>query len=200
MARPTPPDRVRRGGCGRAGSGDPGHHQQPGQSCRDVGVGGNQPPLAWHAELGRSPCDTDTAVDGRAHDPPVRAGSGMFDTVSGYGVASLSHRRSEMENGVLRTIAHLDGTPFPCPTQPARRRPRGRTPRPSGRGPGETGDGPRGTASRAAAVATTGRSAGQSTGRRPGGHHPGWCPRGGGCAPARGARLGDGIAVWVPAR
>jgi hypothetical protein len=88
------------------------------------------PPLMWHAELGRSLPDVWTGQHQRGvqlHD--------LRDAVvvwaNRYGqrawLRQLQHPVTpEMENGVLRMVARLDGTPFPSTARLASRWLRGR--------------------------------------------------------------------------
>ncbi len=90
------------------------------------------PPLMWHAELGRSLPDRWTGSHHRGvqlHD--------LRDAVRVWGErygqrAWLRELQQpvtgEMEEAVLRTIARLDGTPFPSTTKLAWRWARGRVP------------------------------------------------------------------------
>ncbi|KXK61280.1 hypothetical protein AWW66_14580 [Micromonospora rosaria] len=92
----------------------------------------DMPPLMWHAELGRSLRDMWTGTHHRGvqlHD--------LRDAVcvwaNRYGQRAWLRQLepsadAEMERAVLRTIARLDGTPFPSTAQLAWRWLRGRTP------------------------------------------------------------------------
>ena len=90
------------------------------------------PPLMWHAELGRSLPDLWTGSRHRGvqlhdlHDAAVvwatRYGQRAWLRQLDPGVTS------EMEDAVLRTIARLDGTPFPSTTRLASRWLLGRAP------------------------------------------------------------------------
>jgi hypothetical protein len=97
------------------------------------------PPLMWHAELGRSLPDVWTGARHRGvqlHD--LRDAVGVW--AGRYGQRGWLRQLDrpvtrEMEDAVLRTIARLDGTPFPSMARltsrwltgrvPAIRRPRG---------------------------------------------------------------------------
>ena len=91
------------------------------------------PPLMWHAELGRSLPDMWAGKHQRGvqlHD--------LRDAVvvwgRRYGQRAWLRQLTtpitrEMEDAVLRTIARLDGTPFPSTAQLAGRWARGRVPR-----------------------------------------------------------------------
>ncbi|MGC4805985.1 hypothetical protein [Micromonospora sp. DT233] len=92
----------------------------------------DMPPLMWHAELGRSLRDMWTGTHQRGvqlHD--------LRDAVcvwaNRYGQRAWLRQLepsadAEMEKAVLRTIARLDGTPFPSTAQLALRWARGRVP------------------------------------------------------------------------
>src|SRR5215813_4831642 len=92
------------------------------------------PPLMWHAELGRSLPDLWSGSHQRGvqlHD--LRAA--VIVWANRYGqrawLRQLEHPVTrEMEDAVLRTIARLDGTPFPATSQLAMRWLRGRLPNP----------------------------------------------------------------------
>ena len=79
------------------------------------------PPLMWHAELGRSLPDVWSGTRHRGvqlHD--LRAAVVVWATK--YGQRAWLRQldpavTSEMEDAVLRTIARLDGTPFPSTTR-----------------------------------------------------------------------------------
>lgn len=90
------------------------------------------PPLMWHAELGRSLPDMWTGQHQRGvqlHD--LR--DAVLTWSRRYGqrawLRQLNHEVDrEMEDAVLRTIARLDGTPFPSTARLAGRWLRGRIP------------------------------------------------------------------------
>jgi hypothetical protein len=90
------------------------------------------PPLMWHAELGRSLPDLWSGTHQRGvqlHD--LRAAVIVWATRYGQRawLRQLAHPVSrQMEDAVLRTIARLDGTPFPATSQLAMRWLRGRLP------------------------------------------------------------------------
>jgi hypothetical protein len=90
------------------------------------------PPLMWHAELGRSLPDMWTGNHQRGaqlHD--LRAAVTTWATKYGQRawLRQLDHPVTrEMEDAVLRTIARLDGTPFPSTARLASRWLRGRVP------------------------------------------------------------------------
>src|SRR5690349_7519648 len=97
------------------------------------------PPLMWHAELGRSLPDLWTGKHQRGvqlHD--LRAAVTVWAVK--YGQRAWLRQLEppvtrEMDDAVLRTIARLDGTPFPSTAQLGWRWLRGRLPAP-GRGAG----------------------------------------------------------------
>jgi hypothetical protein len=158
------------------------------------------PPLMWHAELGRSLPDLWSGSRQRGvqlHD--------MRDSVTvwatRYGQRAWLRQLDpsvtrEMEDAVLRTIARLDGTPFPSTTRLASRWLLGRAPAFRN----QTRDTDLETAYCAEVLAVTY----QAMGLLPGRHDPSWFDAGrfwsgdnlGLCA---GFRLGGEIAVHVPA-
>ncbi len=92
------------------------------------------PPMMWHAELGRSLLDLWSGTHRRGvqlHD--------LRDAVTvwanRYGQRAWLRQlepqaTAEMEDAALRTVARLDGTPFPSTARLAARWARGRVPRP----------------------------------------------------------------------
>jgi hypothetical protein len=158
------------------------------------------PPLMWHAELGRSLPDLWSGSRHRGvqlHD--------MRDAVAvwanRYGQRAWLRQLDpavtrQMEDAVLRTIARLDGTPFPSTTRLASRWLLGRTPPIRNK----TYDTDLETAYCAEVLAVTYQAMGLLPGRR----DPGWFDAGrfwsgdnlGLCD---GYRLGGEIAVHVPA-
>jgi hypothetical protein len=90
------------------------------------------PPLMWHAELGRSLPDVWSGGHHRGvqlHDlqRAVTTWAGRYGQRAW--LRQLQHPVSaEMEDAVLRTIARLDGTPFPTTARLASRWLRGRIP------------------------------------------------------------------------
>jgi len=90
------------------------------------------PPLMWHAELGRSLRDQWSGGHQRGaqlHD--LREAVTVWGNRYGQKawLRQLDHPVTrEMEDAVLRTIARLDGTPFPSTVELVRRWVRGRTP------------------------------------------------------------------------
>ncbi len=91
------------------------------------------PALMWHAELGKSLLDMWSGTHHRGvqlHD--LRAAVMVWTTRYGQRawLRQLAHPVSQQtEDAVLRTIARLDGTPFPATSQLALRWLRGRLPR-----------------------------------------------------------------------
>jgi hypothetical protein len=93
----------------------------------------DMPPLMWHAELGRSLPDMWTGNHQRGvqlHD--LR--DAVVTWAHRYGqhawLRQLDHPVTrEMEDAVLRTVARLDGTPFPSTARLASRWVRGRVPK-----------------------------------------------------------------------
>src|ERR1044072_6781883 len=75
------------------------------------------PPLMWHAELGRGLPDMWTGKRQRGvplHDPPAAGLAWGGPSRPGAGVRHLPGELTrEHEDGLLRAIARLDGTPFP---------------------------------------------------------------------------------------
>jgi hypothetical protein len=106
----------------------------------------DMPPLMWHAELGRSLPDVWAGTHHRGVQLHV-----LHDAVLTWGrrygqqawLRQLHHPDGdltrEQEDALLRTIARLDGTPFPSTTRLASRWLRGRVPR-RRRGTGEPTD------------------------------------------------------------
>jgi hypothetical protein len=90
------------------------------------------PPLLWHAELGRSLPDLWTGTHHR--------GVQLHDLAAAVDVWTTKYRQDawmrqldqpvsgDMEDALLRTIARLDGTPFPSTARLATRWLRGRLP------------------------------------------------------------------------
>ncbi|MFC3500245.1 hypothetical protein ACFOOK_04595 [Micromonospora krabiensis] len=180
----------------------------------------DMPPLMWHAELGRSLPDLWSGTHQRGvqlHD--------LRDAVcvwaNRYGQRAWLRQLdpaadAEMEKAVLRTIARLDGTPFPSTAQLAWRWLRGRTPRlprpalrpevrpgtrPATRASAGAPDRALETAYCAEVVAVTYEAMGLlPTGRRPNWYDPGRFWSGDDLGLAGGARLGSEIEVRVPAR
>jgi len=154
------------------------------------------PPLMWHAELGRSLPDlwAGSRHRGVLHD--LRAAVTLWATR--YGQRAWLRQLEEpvtreMEDALLRTIARLDGTPFPSTARLASRWLRGRVPvrRRAAEADLET-------AYCAEVVAMTYQSMGLlPRDRRPSSYDPGSFWSGDRLELAGGARLGDEIAVEV---
>lgn len=157
------------------------------------------PPLMWHAELGRSLPDVWSGSRHRGaqlHD--LRAAVLAWGRRYGQRAwlrqldADVDH---EMEDAVLRTVARLDGTPFPSMARLASRWAWGRLPR---RG-SAVADAEVETAYCAELVAVTYESMGLLPGgRRPSWYDPGRFWSGDDLLLERGARLGGEIAVRIP--
>ncbi|MFI6784309.1 hypothetical protein [Micromonospora sp. NPDC050276] len=181
----------------------------------------DMPPLMWHAELGRSLPDLWSGTHQRGvqlHD--------LRDAVcvwaNRYGQRAWLRQLDppadgEMERAVLRTIARLDGTPFPSTAQLAWRWVRGRVPtlplpgrpasRPTPAKPASpavsAGERDRAleTAYCAEVVAVTYEAMGLlPAGRRPNWYDPGRFWSGDDLGLAADARLGSEIEVRVPPR
>jgi hypothetical protein len=157
------------------------------------------PPLMWHAELGRSLPDLWSGTRHRGvqlHD--LREAVIVWATR--YGQRAWLRQldgqvTQEMEDAVLRTIARLDGTPFPSTTQLAARWLTGRVPGIRQR----VHDANLETAYCAEVLAITY----QAMGLLPGGHRPSWYDpgrfwSGDQLSLAPGFRLGGEIAVQIP--
>ena len=154
------------------------------------------PPLMWHAELGRSLPDLWSGKHQRGvqlHD--LREAVGVWTTR--YGQRAWLRQLEppatrEMEDAVLRTIARLDGTPFPSTARLASRWLRGRVPELARRAPASA---ELETAYCAEVVAVTY----EAMGLLPGGRLPNWYDPGrfwsGDDLALSGATLGGEIAV-----
>ena len=152
------------------------------------------PPLMWHAELGRSLPDLWSGTHQRGaqlHD--LRGAVIMWSTR--YGQRAWLRQLDppvsrEMEDAVLRTIARLDGTPFPSTFRLAWRWLRGRVPNLN-----RVPDADLETAYCAEIVAVTY----EAMGLLPGGRRPNWYDAGrfwsGDHLNLRAGRLGNEIAV-----
>jgi hypothetical protein len=156
------------------------------------------PPLMWHAELGRSLPDVWTGTHQRGvqlHD--------LADAVKvwahRYGQQAWLRQleqpvTAEMEDALLRTIARLDGTPFPSTARLAGRWLGGRLPK-----VGRARDVALETAYCAEVVALSYEAMGLLPGgRRPSWYDPGSFWSGDDLLLAGGARLGGEIVVEVP--
>ena len=157
------------------------------------------PPLLWHAELGRSLPDAWTGNHQRGaqlHD--LR--DAVLTWTNRYGqkawLRQLNHPISrETEDAVLRTVARLDGTPFPSTARLASRWLRGRVPN-LRRG---NRDLELETAYCAEVVAVTYEEMGLLLpGRRPNWYDPGRFWSGDDLDLTAGATLGEEIAVDIP--
>ncbi|MDQ1646386.1 MAG: hypothetical protein QOJ50_2570 [Cryptosporangiaceae bacterium] len=169
----------------------------------------DMPPLMWHAELGRSLPDVWSGGHQRGvqlHD--MRQAVLVWG--ARYGQRAWLRQLSrpvtrEMEDAVLRTIARLDGTPFPSSATLAGRWLRGRIPdlrRSSGGRAARRAAGDPGleTAYCAEVVALTYEAMGLLPGgRRPNWYDPGSFWSGDDLELTGGAELGEEIAVEIPA-
>jgi hypothetical protein len=155
------------------------------------------PPLMWHAELGRSLPDVWSGTHHRGvqlHDlrDAVLVWANKYKQRAW--LRQLDHPVSrQMEDAVLKTIARLDGTPFPSTARLASRWLRGRIPI------GRISDAQLETAYCAEVVALTY----QAMDLLPDDRHPNWYDPGsfwsGDDLQLRhGARLGDEIAIDLP--
>ena len=158
------------------------------------------PALMWHAELGRSLPDLWSGSRHRGvqlHD--LRAAVSLWATR--YGQRAWLRQLEpaparEMEDALLRTIARLDGTPFPSAARIASGWLRGRLP-PVRRG---ERDASLETAYCAQLVAVTYQAMGLLSARRqPDWYDPGRFWSGDDLRLSGGARLGGEIAVQIPA-
>jgi hypothetical protein len=168
------------------------------------------PPLLWHAELGRALTD---AWSGDRHRgvqlPDLRAA--VLQWGRRYGQRGWLRQLSgptdpavtpEMDDALLRTIARLDGTPFPSTARLAGRWLRGRLPALRARGPhdGATVE----SAYCAEVVAVTYEDMGllprnrRAQHRRPSWYDPGRFWSGDGLELREGYTLGGEIAVSLP--
>jgi hypothetical protein len=175
----------------------------------------DMPPLLWHAELGRSLPDLWTGRHQRGvqlhdlHDAVLLWGRrygqrGWLRQLEGPTDPAVT---PEMEDALLRTIARLDGTPFPSTTRMAARWLRGRVPALPplpGRGrareaaAGDAGDAALETAYCAEVVAVTYAEMGLLPARRPNWYDPGRFWSGDDLNLPPGFRLGGEIAVALP--
>jgi hypothetical protein len=158
------------------------------------------PPLMWHAELGRSLPDVWTGTRHRGvqlHD--LRESVSIW--ASRYGQRAWLRQldpvaTGEMEDAVVRTIARLDGTPFPSTTRLTSRWLLGRVPALTHRAGGADLE----TAYCAQLLAVTYQAMGLLPGsRRPGWYDPGSFWSGDHLNLSAGFRLGGEIAVHLPA-
>ena len=157
------------------------------------------PPLMWHAELGRALPDLWSGTHQRGvqlHD--LR--EAVLVWAAKYGQRAWMRQLEPLvtrtqEDAVLRTIARLDGTPFPSTTRLLARWLRGRAPKRT-RGPRHAGVE---SAYCAEVVALTY----EAMGLLPAGHRANWYDpgrfwSGDNLELAEGARLGGEIAVDIP--
>jgi hypothetical protein len=160
------------------------------------------PPLMWHAELGRSLPDVWTGNHQRGvqlHD----LGDAVRQWAHRYGQRAWLRQLDEpvttaMEDALLRTIARLDGTPFPSTAGLAGRWLVGRLPN-VGRLGGASREVAMETAYCAEVVALTYEEMGLlPAGRRASWYDPGSFWSGDDLLLETGARLGGEIAVDVP--
>jgi hypothetical protein len=162
------------------------------------------PPLMWHAELGRSLPDMWSGTHQRGvqlHD--LRAAVVVW--AEKYGQRGWLRQLEpavprEMEDAVLRTVARLDGTPFPSTARLAGRWLRGRMPKVRRAGNGMDRQAAQlETAYCAEVLAITYEAMGLLPGgRRPNWYDPGRFWSGDGLDLSGGWRLGGEIAVEVP--
>jgi hypothetical protein len=157
------------------------------------------PPLMWHAELGRSLPDLWSGDKHRGvqlHD----ARDAVSLWFNRYGQHAWLRQLDQpvtktMEDAVLRTIARLDGTPFPSTARLAGRWLAGRVPMRERRTDAELE-----TAYCAEVVASTYQAMGLlPAGQHPNSYDPGSFWSGDDLSLSAGARLGKEIAVTVPA-
>ena len=158
------------------------------------------PPLMWHAELGRSLPDVWSGTHQRGaqlHD--LRAAVVVWATRYGQQawLRQLEHHlhTRQLDDAVLRTIARLDGTPFPSMSRLAWRWLQGRAPALTRARPAADLE----TAYCAEVVALTYQAMGLlSEGRRPHWYDAGRFWSGDDLHLAAGSHLGNEIAVQVP--
>jgi hypothetical protein len=158
------------------------------------------PPLMWHAELGRSLPDMWSGARHRGVQlNDLREAVVVW--AARYGQRAWLRQldpvaTAEMEDAVLRTVARLDGTPFPSTARLASRWLAGRVPARGHQVPGTTLE----TAYCAQVLAVTYQAMGLLPGsRRPDWYDPGRFWSGDSIALASGFRLGGEIAVHLPA-
>jgi hypothetical protein len=158
------------------------------------------PPLMWHAELGRSLADVWSGAHHRGvqlHD--LR--EAVIIWAARYGQRAWLRQldpvvSGEMEDAVLRTIARLDGTPFPSTARLASGWLLGRVPALRHRARGADPE----TAYCAEVLAETYQAMGLLPGgRRPDRYDPGSFWSGDNLGLSAGFRLGGEIAVRIPA-
>ncbi len=166
------------------------------------------PPLLWHAELGRALPDLWSGQRHRGvqlhdlRDAVLHWGNrygqrGWLRQLSGPDDPAVT---PEMEDALLRTIAHLDGTPFPSTVRLAGRWLRGRLPTWGGRDHRERAPDGLESAYCAEVVALTYEAMGLlPEHRRPHWYDPGRFWSGDGLELRDGYALGGEIAVTLPA-
>jgi hypothetical protein len=160
---------------------------------------GDLPPLMWHAELGRSLPDVwsgDRQRGVQLHD--LR--EAVLVWANRYGQRAWLRQlhgavTAEMEDAVLRTIAQMDGTPFPSTVRLASRWLSGRIPHSS--------QGTRGAGLETAYCAEVLAVTYQAMGLLPGNHRPSWYDAGrfwsgDALTLSAGFALGSEIAVRIP--
>jgi hypothetical protein len=151
------------------------------------------PPLMWHAELGKGLLDVWTGTHHRGvqlHDlrAAVEQWSNRYDQRAWLRQLRTPMTR-EKEDAVLRTVARLNGTPFPATAALAGRWFRGRLRRPA----------PVESTYCAEVVAATYQAMGLLDGARPTNYYdPGMFWSGDGLELLQGAELGEEIRVLVP--
>ena len=165
----------------------------------------DMPPLMWHAELGKSLPDMWSGTFQRGvqlHDlrDAVSVWARRYGQRGWLRQLEPSVPRS-MEDQALKTVARLDGTPFPSSAQLAWRWARGRVPKvPRRRGRGESAEATLESAYCAEVVAVTY----EEMGLLPRGHQPNWYDpgrfwSGDELELAAGFTLSNEIAVDIPA-
>lgn len=155
------------------------------------------PALMWHAELGRSLPDMWSGTRQRGAQLHDLRDSVMLWT-GRYGQRAWLRQLDrpisrEMEDAALRTIARLDGTPFPSTARLAARWMFGRIPRPKR----DAHESDLGTAYCAEIVATTYQAMGLLAPRRAGWYDPGRFWSGDALHLSEGYRLGGEIVVEI---
>jgi hypothetical protein len=155
------------------------------------------PPLMWHAELGRSLPDMWSGSHHRGvqlHDLRDAVVVWTNKYKQRVWLRQLDHAVSrQMEDAVLKTIARLDGTPFPSTARLASRWLRGRVPL------GKISDAQLETAYCAEVVALTYQAMDLlAADRHPNWYDPGSFWSGDDLQLRHGARLGDEIAIDLP--
>jgi hypothetical protein len=157
------------------------------------------PPLMWHASLGRSLTDMwsgSRQSGAQLHDlrSAVLLWGNKYNQRAWFRQLDYPTDR-ETENAVLRTIARLDGTPFPSPTKLASGWLLGRTPNITGK----IGERQLETAYCAEVVAVTYEAMGLvPPGKRPSWYDPGRFWSGDSLRLPAGAQLGREVAVDIP--